>query len=106
MPALVVIAPLGERHLTQLRAGSDAVEVVPAWRDFLPELRAQYSAWTLASYLADARKNSVTESAGESSPADEGGSKAEEGFVDVVTDLQADAQAADRCSSAMVHSTR
>jgi hypothetical protein len=37
---------------------------------------------------------SVTESAGESSPADECGGKAEEGFVDVVADRPADAQAA------------
>ncbi|HEY7061478.1 MAG TPA: NAD(P)-dependent oxidoreductase [Chloroflexota bacterium] len=50
MPTLVVIAPIGERDLAQIRAVSDAVEVVMAWEAFLPELRAQYSPWTLANY--------------------------------------------------------
>jgi phosphoglycerate dehydrogenase-like enzyme len=54
VPTLVVIAPLGERDLARLRAVSDAVEVVPAWPDFLPELRAEYSAWTLANYPSGA----------------------------------------------------
>ena len=51
MPTLLVIAPIGEAVLARVRAVSDAVEVVPAWETFLPELRAQYSPWTLRNYL-------------------------------------------------------
>jgi phosphoglycerate dehydrogenase-like enzyme len=50
VPTLVVIAPIGERDLARIRAVSDTVEVVPAWETFLPELRAQYSPWTLQNY--------------------------------------------------------
>ena len=52
-PTVVVIAPLGDAALARMRAVSDAVEVVPAWERFLPELRAQYSPWTLQNYLTD-----------------------------------------------------
>lgn len=51
MPTLAVIAPLDEHAIARLRAVSDAVEVVPAWRLFLPELCAQYPAWTMRPYL-------------------------------------------------------
>src|SRR5207248_11166762 len=50
VPTLVVIAPLGEPDLARIRAVSDTVEVVPAWAQFLPELRVQYSPWTLRNY--------------------------------------------------------